>query len=79
MVEVFDRRDVWVELNSPDRLPTSRGRRCKEVRKGKRKTLLGEKMKKRSVLKNSLTAPALLEMYDKRAYLALVRYGLHRL
>jgi hypothetical protein len=36
-------------------------------------------MKKRSVLKNSLTAPALLEMYDKRAYLALVRYGLHRL
>jgi len=59
----FDRRDVWVELNSPDRLPTSRGRRCREVRKRKRKTLLGEKKEKeRSVLKNSLTTPALLEM-----------------
>jgi hypothetical protein len=46
MVEVTDRRDVWVGLKPTARLQTSRGRRCREERKRKkrkRKTLLGEK------------------------------------
>jgi hypothetical protein len=50
MVEVTDRRDVWVGLKPTVRLQTSRGRRCREKkktkeneRKRKRKTLLGEK------------------------------------
>jgi hypothetical protein len=43
--------------------------RSREVRKRKRKTLLGEKKEKeRSVLKNSLTTPALLEMSGNATY-----------
>jgi hypothetical protein len=61
MVEVFDRRDVWVGPKPTARLPTSHGRRSREERERKRKTLSSEK---RSVLKKSLTGPTLLEMSD---------------
>ena len=55
----FDRRDVWDGLNPPDRLQTSRGRQCTGSKKTRKTTLRSEGT---SLLKKSLTEPALLEM-----------------
>ena len=61
----FDRRDVWVGLSPPDRLQTSRGRRCKGSKKTRKTTLRSEGT---SLLKKSLTEPALLEMPGNRVW-----------
>jgi len=63
MVRNTDRRDVWVGLKPIERLRTSRGRRCAEVKTEQGRPLSGVNGEVRS--KKDLTGPTLLEMSGK--------------